>query len=197
MLATTTALSADASKSKRARSARAKRPRLTEEERFDAKRDKSGGPDACWTWMAGTSHADGYGKFGAKIDGKWKTVGAHRYAFQLANPTVGLLRGVEILHASCCGQNRLCCNPRHLRIGSHQENARQAAVDGALGKRKLTAAKACEIVQLYACGIGVKPLSERFDVTPVAIRHVIHGRSWARATADLRARLAQAREAAA
>lgn len=81
-------------------------------ERFWSKVDRSGGPDACWPWTAGQGR-DGYGKFW--IEGR--TIAAHRIAFLLRAGEIP--EGAWVLH-SCDAP--ICCNPEHLRAGSHLEN---------------------------------------------------------------------------
>lgn len=79
--------------------------------RFWSKVDRRGGHE-CWNWTAGT-FAQGYGQF-------WWNGGpqkAHRMAFELTNGSIP--EGTFILH-SC--DNRLCCNPAHLRAGTHMDN---------------------------------------------------------------------------
>lgn len=68
--------------------------------------------NACWLWL-GRVNENGYGYF----DLQGKAVRAHRLVYQLK---IGpLLSGLEVMHLC---HNRLCCNPKHLRLGSHAEN---------------------------------------------------------------------------
>lgn len=91
---------------------------LTESaDRFWAKVDRSGGPDACWPWLGARSNG-GHGMF--RLDGK--TVPAHRVAV--------MLDGREIppghVPDHLCRQ-RHCNNPRHLEVVSHRENTLRGA----------------------------------------------------------------------
>lgn len=69
-------------------------------------------PGSCWEWKRGR-YAQGYGQvlFAGKV------MGAHRAAYILANGEIP--PGLHILH-SC--DNPPCCNPEHLRAGTHQDN---------------------------------------------------------------------------
>lgn len=107
------------------------------EERFWSKVDKNGPMcerlgSRCWVWTESTTKA-GYGRFWVNDT----TELAHRVAWEFDNNTKlptfsGLKTGVLVLHGC---DNPPCCNPKHLRAGSHSDNmvdmtARQRAAAG-------------------------------------------------------------------
>lgn len=90
-------------------------PRLTTEQRFWSKVDKSGD---CWEWT-GAVKETGYGAFRGD-DGS--TLRPHRFSFHLHH---GYLPSGDVDHA--CG-NRLCVNPAHLRDASRKQNMENLTV---------------------------------------------------------------------
>jgi hypothetical protein len=87
-------------------------------ERFWAKVDRSGGPDACWPWLAsiGTS---GYGQFAIGRRDAHTMRGAHTVAYELDRGHPPPPDRPYVLH-SC--DNPPCCNPGHLSEGTQAEN---------------------------------------------------------------------------
>ena len=91
-------------------------------ERFWAHVGKTDNQDDCWHWNSQLKR--GYGWF--KI-----TVNKHRHEY-IASRVAAHLSGIEIkdklvLH-SC--DNQSCCNPKHLRSGTHQDNMNDAKERG-------------------------------------------------------------------
>ncbi len=72
--------------------------------------------DSCWEWQ-GAVRKDGYGIFW-----RWTQTMeyAHRVAHELATGTCPM-PGYVVMH-SC--DNRRCCNPAHLSIGTQSDNIR-------------------------------------------------------------------------
>ena len=96
---------------------------LTVAERFWAKVDMSGGPDACWPYLGATT-PDGYAVFRVDKNGTGLVYG-HRFAWALQNGPIP--PGHEIMHGAhredC--STRACCNFDHLKPGTHRENCQQ------------------------------------------------------------------------
>src|SRR5690242_6357246 len=76
--------------------------------------------DECWEWN-GARSARGYGK--KKI--MFRDYTTHRLAYAWANGPIPA--GMLVMH-TC--DNPPCCNPRHLRLGTHLDNQRDKAAKG-------------------------------------------------------------------
>jgi hypothetical protein len=90
-----------------------------------------GGPDECWPWTA-KSRISGYGTISTGGRRSPKVL-AHRAVWEEANgpiPDGPGYHGMVVMH-TC--DNRLCCNPAHLVLGTQTENVRD--MDGK-GRRK-------------------------------------------------------------
>lgn len=101
-------------------------PTPSDGERFWEKVDRSGGPDACWPWLAKRNWM-GYGNFWA--DGReWM---AHRWAYQeLVGP---ITEGLTLDHLC---RNRWCVNPAHMEQVTLGENILRGEGPAAKNRRK-------------------------------------------------------------
>ena len=94
--------------------------------------DKSGGMDACWHWTrnCGSIGFKSYGQY--YLDGK--KVYTHALAYRLTNGEIP--PRMEVCH-TC--DTPWCCNPKHLYMGTHQQNmqdrSRKGRGGGSLGAK--------------------------------------------------------------
>ena len=76
----------------------------------------------CWNWI-GRVHQNGYGLYDSSI--RKSAVRAHRMAWMLSRGQIP--DGKFVLH-KC--DNRRCCNPKHLFIGTLKDNMQDASKKG-------------------------------------------------------------------
>lgn len=147
------------------------------EERFWSKVDKSAGPHGCWPWTA-CMNPDGYGHFG------WNgEIRAHRIAWILTNGPIA--DGLSVLHEPKKCNNRACCNPTHLYLGTQFQNVHDMIKIGTMvvnsGENhgnSLLNDKAIRFIRHFYNKVSVASLASRFKVTVGTVRDVAKGRSW-------------------
>ena len=146
-------------------------------QRFWSKVDKSGGEDACWEWQAGIT-SGGYGEF--SLRGKMKKT--HRIAWMIINGEIP----PKMLICHHC-DNRKCCNPKHLFLGTHQDNCDDKIRKGREvrltkeqhGMAKLSQEDIDLIRKLYRNGgISQHKLALRFNVSDGNIWWIVTNRTW-------------------
>lgn len=145
-------------------------------DRFWAKVDKSGGPDACWEWQ-GTRAPNRYGS----VTFHNRAVSTHRLAWELTHGPI--TDGLWVLHRC---DNPPCCNPAHLFLGTPTDNAQDRNAKGrantARGERtghaKLTDAQVLDIRARYAAGETGRALAREYGVSPAAVSNIMTGKRW-------------------
>ena len=141
------------------------------------------GPDECWNWTA-NSRVRGYGAFA--LYGRPRRMRlAHRVAWTITSGTIPL--GLCVCH-HC--DNRACCNPAHLFLGTHKDNMRDALQKGRMrqpglcgaenGNSTLTAAQVKEIRVEYSAGkISQRALASKHGVCQRTIATIVLNKTWA------------------
>lgn len=143
-------------------------------------------PEECWEWT-GKSRQSGYGWIGTQ-NGSHKL--AHRVVWELTNgpiPKGTGHHGTVVMH-TC--DNRLCCNPAHLRLGTQADNVRDMREKGrnvdlttCRGSDHPRAKITPEIVRaIRDRRNSVKQLNAMYGVTKSTVDNVRLGRCWAHVT---------------
>lgn len=132
--------------------------------------------DECWLWL-GNPQKSGYGRL--SINNHHYL--AHRVAYALHNGSFP--DELFVLH-SC--DNRLCCNPQHLFLGTHLDNMRDMSDKGRHHdtkgdkhpQRKLTSQDILSIRTRYINGDKQIDLSKEYGVRQSTISSIIRGHIW-------------------
>lgn len=150
-------------------------------------RVQRGSDDECWPWLKAKTTL-GYGAF--NIPG-YKRVRAHRFAYSLANGVIP--DGLCVCH-SC--DNRLCCNPSHLWLGTVADNNRDKMQKGRhrygprdfdkvnwargsrVGRSRLTEEDIPIIRSRLAKGETLRAIAKDYGVDNTSISQLKLGRTW-------------------
>lgn len=133
--------------------------------------------DGCWEWQGAVGSKNGYGVI---TIGKGKTTSVHRLAHELVNGEIP--DGLSVLHRC---NNRICINPEHLYVGTHNDNMRDMADSNNLKgennpKAILTESQVVEIKSaIKSRMITYQNLADKYGVTRQAIKDIALGRTWA------------------
>lgn len=129
--------------------------------------------DECWEF---TRHlVDGYGQ----IQINKKEYKAHRLVYELINGPIP-----DKMHVLHLCDNRKCCNPTHLYIGTNNDNVKDKVNKdrqsrGERNHSKLTEDQVLEIRRLYSNGgISQKRLADMFGVGHTIVGNIILRKKW-------------------
>lgn len=134
----------------------------------------------CWPWTASVD-SRGYGH--ANVGGK--TARAHRVMYELfcGEITEGDgHHGVVVMH-TC--DNRLCCNPLHLKLGTQQDNIadmkakgrRKGICAGERNGRALLNVDAVLSIRQDSRSLG--SIAHDYNISSAAVQRIKSGKAWA------------------
>lgn len=129
--------------------------------------------NACWNWKRSVDHG-GYGK--TKILGTM--YGSHRVAYRIKYGDIP--DGKHVLHMC---DNPACCNPSHLKTGSHSENMQDMKARGRMGVFgkpiiKMNMDLANQLRFDYKTGLSKNSLSKKYNISCRHIRDIVRNKCW-------------------
>jgi hypothetical protein len=141
--------------------------------------DKSGGDDACWNWIGKSVHEWGYGLTSEARTGR--SLYAHRVMYEsLVGPVPN---GMWVLHNCPGSDNPRCCNPRHLFLGTHDDNMADMRAKGrsVVGPDRWNAKLTCDdVAKIRSMGgtASHRSIAQRFGVSAATVDNIMARKVW-------------------
>jgi hypothetical protein len=136
--------------------------------------------DACWNWQGGGTSNNPALPYGRLMNERGRHEYAHRAMWRLI-AGCDVAKGMLICH-TC--DNRLCCRPTHLFLGTHRDNMQDCRQKGRThrpigelsGRAKVTED---QVRAIRASSATVAQLAAEYGVTKMNIYHIRSRQSWA------------------
>jgi hypothetical protein len=139
-------------------------------ERFWEKVDIKG-DDECWEWLA-SKRRNGYGQ----LMRKGKNEVAHRVAYELVYDHIP---GEMIVMHTC--DNRVCCNPNHLRLGTDLDNIRDMYNKG---RGPTVGLREEQVMEIYKDNRFQKVIAAEYGISQSQVSNIKTGKQWFRITEE-------------
>lgn len=133
--------------------------------------------NGCWKWLGDAFEKSGYGRL--TVEGK--SISAHRASYMFHKGDIP--EYLIVLHSPQC-TTRLCINPDHLRLGTHDENMTDMENSNVLKGEKnpqsiLTESQVLEIKnKVKSRLITYRNIAKEYGVSRQAIKDIALGRTW-------------------
>jgi hypothetical protein len=133
--------------------------------------------DSCWLW---TGSVGSHGRGQIELNGV--NLATHRVSWELHNGPVP--DGLFVLHSCPGGENPRCCNPAHLRLGTHTDNMADMVARGRSGfgeknsAARLTDAAVIKIRVRRAAGDTEKELAAAYCISKGTVGRITRRETW-------------------
>ncbi len=137
------------------------------------KRVKVCEPEECWPFQGYINPDTGYGML--RVNAPRRVEMAHRIAWIL---TYGpLTKGNWVLHRC---DNPPCCNPRHLFLGDHQINMKDAKEKSRfIGRNNiLSYEQVLQIHKLVGTGMRQQDIADAFGISQPNVSLIVNNKTW-------------------
>jgi hypothetical protein len=142
--------------------------------------------DECWLWR-GAINKNGYGVIGLGRAGSGN-ITVHRAAYIITFG--GIPKDMFVCHNCPNGDTRSCCNPKHLFLGTPQDNMNDMIKKGRalhpkgseLPFSKLSESDVVEIFQQLKQGQAEQSIATERNVSVGCIRSIKKGKAWRHVT---------------
>ena len=143
--------------------------------------------DGCWICSNAKRNTTGYSKLvvNRKPFGLFR-ISVHRLSYIIFKGPIK--DGLFVCHVC---DNRECCNPEHLFLGTASDNARDMALKQRSkagethANAKLTEDKVADIFRLSSSGMRQSEIASQFGITQAAVSLVVTGKTWCRSRGDV------------
>lgn len=135
----------------------------------------------CWNWRL-YAFPNGYGGFSMQVNGRTLTKSTHRGAWEAVHGPIS--KGAVVCHRC---DNRLCCNPDHLFIGTQSDNIKDMVAKGRGRAPRGEAHHACKLTSrdvsiiklMIWLGVHQKHMVELFGLSQQSVSDIWRGKRWA------------------
>jgi hypothetical protein len=122
---------------------------------------------SCWHWTGGRN-SSGYGAKRLSVGGRHISLLAHRMVWMVLNSDIP--EGLVVCHRC---DNKLCCNPAHLFLGTHKDNTQDMIQKGRGLVPLLSKEQDAQVRQLKAEGHTHREIASMLGCSTAPVRRAL------------------------